>query len=317
MRPLERECSLSVGSLKGLPSLKLNHQKFAFGRHATFPLRYAWLTKGFRALCDDLDIFAKPEQAMVELGVGRNMVTAIQYWLSVTRVADFTGKRARITYLGRALLDSEWGDPYLEDEATLWIIHWLIASNPELATGFFWFFNRFAKPYFREPELRQALIDFAAQELRRRRAETTIKSDCSTLLRMYATAAGRGEDHLDSPLAHLRLIETDPAQGFRSPRLARPFLPPIALHFALAQRFQAESKMDALPVRALLYGGTDWPAPGAVFRLNEDSFMAALNRVIEQYPGCYALRDTAGVHQLYRLKPVDPVAILHAHGGRN
>ncbi|MEA1052167.1 DUF4007 family protein [Lamprobacter modestohalophilus] len=293
--------------------MKLDRSKSAFGRHATFPLRYAWLTKGFRAMERNLRIFSEPERAMIELGVGRNMVTAIQYWLQVTRIADFTGESPRITLLGRALLDDHWGDPYLEDEATLWILHWLIVSNPARATGFYWFFNRFATPYFREPELRQALTDFAALELRGRSSQSTIKSDCSTLLRMYAPAQGRGEDHLDTPFAHLGLIEPEPNRGFRSARAARPFLPPLALHFALADRFHAEPKNPALPMRELLEGGGDWPAVGAAFRLSEDGLMAALAKLVDRYPGYYELRDTAGVHQLYCTTPIEPHHVLRLH----
>ena len=39
--------------------------------------------------------------------------------------------------------------------------------------------------------------------------------------------------------------------------------------------------------------------------------MTALNRVMRTWPGCYELRDTAGVHQLYRVRDVaEPGAIL-------
>ncbi|WP_245709336.1 DUF4007 family protein [Allochromatium warmingii] len=288
--------------------IQLNRSQAAFGRHATFPLRYAWLTKGVQAIRSTPQLFSNPEAAMVELGVGRNMVSAMQYWLQVTRLIDFSPATPQITALGEALL-GDHADPYLEDDATLWIIHWLIVSNPALATGFYWFFNHFAMPRFREPELHQALLDFIARELQVRRSASTIKSDCSTLLRLYAASASGGDDHLDSPLAPLKLIEAD-AQGYRSPRLARPFLPPLALHVALADRFDADPDTPALPVRVLLYGGDDWPAVGAAFRLTEDGLMAALVRVMEQYPGYYELRDTAGVHQLYRRMAISPVQIL-------
>ena len=290
--------------------IKLNRSKAAFGRHATFPLRYAWLTKGVRAIRKNPRIFGTPEEAMVELGVGRNMVSAIQYWLQVTKLVEF-GEKTFITPLGAALLGDE-GDPYLEDEATLWIIHWLIVSNPELATGFYWFFNRFAMPCFREPDMRQALTDFAAQELQVRRSASTIKSDSATLLRMYAAGDGHssGDDPLDSPLAQLKLIETDPIQGYRSPRTRRPFLPPLALHVALADRFYTDQQTPALPVHVLLYGGDDWPAVGAAFRLTEEGLMATLARVLDRYPGYYELRDTAGVHQLYRRQVIEPRKIL-------
>jgi hypothetical protein len=61
--------------------------KASFGRHQTFPLRYAWLTKGFHALTANPRIFDSDE-ATVTLGVGKNMVASIQYWLQATRLAE-------------------------------------------------------------------------------------------------------------------------------------------------------------------------------------------------------------------------------------
>ena len=292
--------------------MKFNREKASFGRHETFPLRYGWLTKGFEAVKQNPALFTQPEQAMVALGVGRNMVNAIQYWLQVTDVVAFHEGQGASTPLGEALLGAA-GDPYLEDEATLWIIHWLIAANAEQATGFYWFFNRFALPHFQYQEALQALGEFAAQELRVHRAQTTLKSDLSTLLRMYAPVAGRNDEHLDSPLAQLHLVEADAGRGYRSPRVERPFFPPIALHFALTHRFAADPRQPALPIRVVLYGGDDWAAAGAVFRLNEQGLMNVLTQVMERYPHYYELRDTAGVHQLYRGEVIDPLEVLRAH----
>jgi hypothetical protein len=160
----------------------------------------------------------------------------------------------------------------------------------------------------------QALSAFAERELQVRRAQTTLKSDVSTLLRMYAPAAGRTDEHLDSPLAQLQLIEAEAGRGYRSLRMARPFLPPIALHFALLQRFAAEPRQPAIPVRTLLQGGDERAAPGAVFRLNEEGLLNILERLMERYPHCYELRDTAGVHQLYRGRALmNPLEALRAH----
>lgn len=293
--------------------MKFNRTKTSFGRHETFPLRYGWLTKGLEAIRRTPDLFTQAEPAMIALGVGRNMVNALQYWLGVTGIVEFKEGIGAPTALGETLL-GDAGDPYLEDEATLWIIHWLIAANAELATGFYWFFNHFAAPFFQDQDALYAIGEFAERELKIRRAQTTLKSDISTLLRMYAPTAGRTDDHLDSPLAQLQLITAESGRGYRSARIARPFLPPIALHFALAQRFAAEPRLPALPIRAILYGGDDWPAPGAVFRLNEEGLMNALGQIMERYPEGYELRDTAGVHQLYRRGGVlDPLAALRAH----
>jgi hypothetical protein len=294
--------------------MKFNRKKTTFGRHETFPLRYGWLTQGFMAVQRTPDLFSQPEAAMIRLGVGRNMVNAMHYWLRATGMVDFRDGRGEPTTLGEALLGKA-GDPYLEDEATLWLVHWLIVANAEVATGFYWFFHRFAMPQFQDQDALRALDAFAQQELQLCRAQTTLKSDLSTLLRMYAPVAGRTDEHLDSPLAQLRLVEGDPTgRGYRSPRLARPFLPPIALHFALLQRFAADPGQPALPIRTLLYGDDDWAAAGAAFRLNEEGLMQTLAQVLERYPNCYELRDTAGMHQLYRRGDLpDPLAALRAH----
>ncbi len=200
--------------------MQLDRQHTSFGRHETFPLRFGWLPKSMIALRDNAALFDHPESAMRRLGVGRNMVNAIHYWLRVCGLVSFVDSPARITPLGEALLGPD-ADPYLEDDATLWIIHWLIATNAERATAFFWFFNRFAAPRFTETDALGALTDFAAAELRLNRAATTLKSDISTLLRLYAAVPGRTDEHLDALLAPLGLIEVDPAGGYRSPRFLR------------------------------------------------------------------------------------------------
>jgi hypothetical protein len=132
---------------------------------------------------------------------------------------------------------------------------------------------------------------------------------------MYAPAQQRGgEDHLDSPLSSLGLIEHQEPDTYSSVRTTRPFLPPIVMHIALQQRFTAQSSHEnALPIRELLYGGSGIAAPAAIFRLSEEGLMTSLHTVLEQYPRQYELRETAGLHQLYRLTPLQPIATLLKH----
>ncbi len=293
--------------------MKFTRDKTAFGRHETFPLRYGWLTKGYQSLLKDPHRFEQPEHAMVTLGVGRNMVNAIQYWLEATGVALQNGQKITPTELGNILL-GEQGDGYLEDEATLWIIHWLLASNPDRATGLYWFFNLYPAQQFQSEDILKGLSAWVEHEAGLKRSASTLKSDISMLLRAYAPEKKRSDDHLDSPLAALRLIEPAGGRGFNSPRSLRPYLPPIALHFAIAQRLAADAQRVALPIRSLLYSEEGWPAPGAVFRLSEEGLMRLLNILVEQNPSQYELRDTAGLHQLYRLdQTLDPLTILRRY----
>jgi len=50
-----------------------------FSGHETFTLRYGWLTKAVAAVKSDPEIFSR-DDAMVSLGVGKNMVRSIRHW---------------------------------------------------------------------------------------------------------------------------------------------------------------------------------------------------------------------------------------------
>ena len=124
--------------------MRFTGEKAAFGRHETFALRYGWITKGMQALVGSRSVF-EAEDATVQLGVGKNMVASIRYWLQAARLIERTQEGWDFTEVGTYLFDDDGEDPYLEDEGTIWLIHWLLASNPELATSWWWFFNRFHK----------------------------------------------------------------------------------------------------------------------------------------------------------------------------
>ena len=72
--------------------MKFTGSKGAFGRHETFALRYGWLTKGMQELNKEelgkqAPVF-EAEDATVRLGVGKNMVSSIRYWLQATRIVE-------------------------------------------------------------------------------------------------------------------------------------------------------------------------------------------------------------------------------------
>jgi len=299
--------------------MRYNPEKTSFGRHETFPLRFGWLTKGFQGLRGNANVFNDPE-ATVTLGVGKNMVHAIAYWMHTMRLAEPNDGGFKPTALGNLLL-GEQGDPYLEDEATLWLLHWLIASNPQQATGFFWFFNRFSLPRFSESEVQSALEAFVQQSIKRK-AKSTLKSDVNTLLRMYSPTAVRGdvpsEDSFDSPMSLLRLVQPRPGRQFLSGWGLQPNLPSFVLGYAVAELFAAQPEKIALPVRDLLRSDGIWPAPGAVFRLSEEGLLHKLEAFVAACAEHFDLRETAGIHQIYRLPSsgthgLNPLVLLESH----
>ncbi len=290
--------------------------KASFGRHETFPLRYGWLTKGFQALVEDPKAF-ESENATVALGVGRNMVNAIRYWLQACQIVERVDGRFRGTPVGLAVFDENGYDPYLEDEATIWLIHWLLSTNSELATAWYWFFNRYHKPEFTSQEVATSLLDFANAELATKFSPSTVKLDASIVLRMYVRSKGNTrtplEEALDSPLSLLDLVTALPGtKTYRSRPGLREGLPDGIFGYAIAELFQA-SGVSEIPIEEVMYGKPGYPAVGAVFRLTESALLTKLERIIRMLPGVFELRETAGLHQVYLLSKVRSLAFLEHH----
>ncbi len=288
----------------------------AFGRHETFPLRYSWLTKGFQALLADPKVFDS-EDATVKLGVGKNMVNAIRYWLQATKIVKKVGRAFQATPVGIAIFGEEGYDPYLEDEATIWLIHWLLATNSELATAWYWFFNRFHKPEFTLQEVATGLLDFSKSELKGKASPTTIKGDAAILLRMYVRSKGNTrtplEDALDSPLSLLNLVNGVPGmKSYQSRPGTRDGLPLAVFGYAVAELLQAIDSSE-IPIDELMYGRPQYPAIGSVFRLTESALLKKLEQLVYLVSDKLEIRETAGIHQLYKLEEIKPLDFLNAH----
>lgn len=106
--------------------------------HESFPCRYTWLPKAVRGLHENPKFFSDEEDAMVTLGVGKNMVRSIRFWSQASGMATLgmRGGGHVLTQLGSMLLGEKGLDPFLEDIRTLWLIHWNLSTdieNPLLA----------------------------------------------------------------------------------------------------------------------------------------------------------------------------------------
>jgi hypothetical protein len=61
--------------------------KYKFSGHQTFAFRYGWLEKGVRGVAACPTLFSE-DDALVRLGVGKNMVDSIRHWCQVTQLLE-------------------------------------------------------------------------------------------------------------------------------------------------------------------------------------------------------------------------------------
>jgi hypothetical protein len=277
-----------------------------FARHETFHPRFGWIKKGFDAAIADSGIFSR-EDAAVRLGVGKNMVRAIRYWCMAFKVLaeqDKFGADGEIlsgllpTAFGDKLLSDEGWDTFLEDPASLWLLHWQLLKSPNLATAWQFTFNHFRQVEFSVDDLFSSLCNYR-ENLTTPAVDSSLKKDITCLLRMYVESdakVGANEDSLDCPFTELGLI----AHAGDSKRYifrvgAKSNLPDEVIVFACLEFAGAvgrEQRTIALSRLAF-----DLDSPGMIFKLSESAMREAIAQVAEEWDEI-EIRETAGLVQL-------------------
>ena len=273
----------------------------SFAGHGTFALRSGWLKKGLDALRapGQSSIFNAPE-ALAELGVGKNMVGAIRYWLLVTRMAREDGARRELlpTKLGRELFLEPAYDPYLEDDATLWLLHWHLCGPR--TQGFTWAytFNVFRDWEFSRPNLVDA-IESATARLGKQPARETIDRDVGCLLQCYVASSrnsSMSDDNLDCPLRALGLIRESHKGHYRFTIADKPTLPHAVFFYALASFWSWKAPhARTLPIWEICHAQG---SPGQVFKLDENSVLDYLDALEDATSGQLRFEDTAQTRQV-------------------
>jgi hypothetical protein len=187
--------------------------RFRFSGHESFPCRYPWLPKGYREIVANPTLFSDEDNAMVKLGVGKNMVRSIRFWLQAFGIAENVGRTQEMkpTLFGQVLLSKNGLDPFLETNKTLWLLHWKISSITDEPL-FAWHFllNQWSEPTFSKTEI---VREFTLESDRMERLLSDFTKEQHFDIFLHSYLAGRGkrqndvlEDTLDCPLAELSFI---------------------------------------------------------------------------------------------------------------
>ncbi len=268
-----------------------------FARHETFHPRFSWLKKGFDQAKEDPRIFLL-EDATVQLGVGKNMVRSIRYWCHTFKLLESdSNSGSKPTDFGQQLLNESGWDPYLEDPASLWLLHWhLLKPTCEAATWYFTF-NLFAKNQFSVDDLWQGLSNYR-ETLDKKIVDSSLKKDINCLLRMYvdkSASLSLKEDTIDSPFSQLGIIQAlGEGKNYSFSIGVKPNLPP-AIIVAACLEYTAETNSTAstIAISRLLYGEG---SPGMAFKLSESALCEAIEYIANQCSKIF-LSETAGLIQ--------------------
>lgn len=294
----------------------------SFAGHETFPFRYTWLRKAMEFVAADAEAFGR-EDAMVELGVGKNMVKSMRHWALacgvIEEVPSTRGRQLKVSDFGNRLFGQGGWDPYMEDHGTLWLLHARLSATFEWATTWYWVFNHLPQPEFTKVELSKWLLDFATARGWGRVGETTIRRDVDCFIRTYVPLQpGRKtpvEDTLDCPLAELRLVREVGRSHYIVARGIQPTLPDELVAWSLAEQIaKAESPSGTLSLEKIAYVPG---SPGRIFCLGEDALVARLERLGELTLNAVTFDDTAGLRQVLITQKPNPLDILQRYYARS
>jgi len=288
---------------------------YRFTGHDTFHCRYAWLPKTLKLLVDDKKLFNDDDKAMVELGVGKNMVQSIQFWAETTCIIepDTTCKGWRPSNFGEQLLQKH--DPYLENEETLWLLHWKISTNQVPLFAWDFLLNRWHRLDFVKTEVLEA-FQKEVQRQDRKLSISTLETHFEVFLHSYIpTRTRKGEvleDNLDCPLVELRLLQCTGDRVSRdgarretsySYRIdEKPEISDELFIYCLNDFWNSKKSGDSvLDFRTISVAPG---SPGQIFKINEKSIRDRLERIDVESGGVFVFEDTTVLQQVRRIKAV-------------
>lgn len=284
----------------------IENKKLTFSGHETFTFRYIWLTKCVRKVRLFPDLFFR-DDAIVILGVGKNMVRSMRYWGERLNLIEKIGQREYSpTEVGEKIFGEDGWDPYLEHPATLWYLHWNLCRNLETGPTWYLSFSKWGSPTFTRDQLSTWLIRLIEGSNNNSRAtENSIRRDIEVFIRTYVDTSKKQknrEDLFDSPLIELGLVQSLDQSLFEFTSRKRFSLPDEIFAWALIDYWKNNFKMQkSISFESIFYGQG---SPGRNFRFDENELFDRLERIPE-YSGL-VFDSTAGMRSVFHKTDIFP-----------
>lgn len=286
--------------------------KFSFSGHETFYCRHYWLKKGIDFV-ENEGQFTK-SQAIIDLGVGKNMVSAIRFWLRAFDLIDETNGTI-VNPLAKSIFSDDGYDPYVEDIGTLWLLHYFLVRESAKASLYTMVFNEF----------RRTRIEFTNEHLRKfvikkcsldnyKYHESTIKRDISVFFGNYLPSSRSNsiEDNFSGLLNELGIVERlgkigrERERWYRIENTTRESLHPLIVLYVILDnpKYGHSIRFDELL--------TDFGSVGSIFALNANGLYEKIKAIQDFYPNI-VYTDDGGVRVLQFKEKPDKAAVLEKY----
>ena len=282
---------------------------YSFTGHETFACRHYWLKKGLDHIWSGKNF---DDQAVKDLGVGRNMVNSIKFWLKSFGLINATNINNEIAHF---IFDEDKGkDPYLEDVGSIWLLHFLLVTS-EKASIYSLVFNHFRKKKidFNRDQL-QAYLESECQSKGFNCNSNSIRKDIGIFITNYRLTNSKSiEDDFMGLLHEIEIVDLSSKAGnqetYRIDNKYRPTLPAEIILACIIKQMNG----NTISFHEMLTGINQ---VGSVFAISNNYLLNSLERCLELYPKHLTYTDDGGVQVLQLIKKLDVVDILNKYYGQ-
>lgn len=184
----------------------------AYARHQSFYIRDKWFSKGLKAVKQNKRFFFE-EFAFETVGLGKNMLESLKYWLLAFDVLEERtedGQRVHVlSELGDILFKS---DRLLQKNESISILHYhLVRNRKDLSTVFDWYFNKYKETTIGKRDLLSSFITWVSQNEVKEVSQNSLKRDIDCLIQFYTKLPDENdpEDVLFCPFSKLSLMKSE------------------------------------------------------------------------------------------------------------
>lgn len=254
--------------------------------------------------------FNSPE-AVIGLGVGKNMVASIRFWLKAFGITE----NDELTELGHYLFDDSNGkDKYLEDIATLWLLHFnlIFLEEATLYKLFFCGLQKERTHFEREQVLTYVKLRMVESGKLTLFNANTVKKDIGVLLQNYTLPRkAQSNEDFSSLMIDLDLIrQSSEGKGYYfNVDGKRKVTKEIFLYGLLKMKEQEGDNtipFDTIQERV-----------GLVFCMQDYETIEMLKLLASEYSQYFIYNDVAGIKQVQFIKTLDVKQVLNNYYGKD
>lgn len=274
--------------------------RYSFSGHESFPCKSMWLKKGYDYLVND-NMFTDPD-AVVKLGVGKNMVQSIRFWLKAFGLS----KDDEVTDIAKYLFDDKNGkDPYAEDNFTLWILHYLLVMTNFSSIYHLVFIDlqREKKEFDKKQLLSFIKRKCNVPEQKNVFNENTVNKDIRVFLQNYLSPTNpKTNEEFANLLLELGLLrENEGKYSFNEISMGQ--INPLIILFALVHIAGEDKTISFDKLQEL----------SLVFCIPISSFLIIVRSLSEKYSKEINYTDNSGIRNVQFLKKINIFEVLNRY----